>query len=105
MIGPLRTDARARREHALRRFAEGDRDDALTLRQALASTQIERHAGPTPIVDEAFQRNERLGIRLGMNAALLAIANVLTAHHVLRQERQQAAEDLVFLFTDRVGLQ
>ena len=62
VVGTVRADARVRREHALRRLAERDRDDARAFRHALAGTQVERHAGPTPVVDLAAQRDERLGL-------------------------------------------
>ena len=38
--------------------------------QALAGAQVERHAGPPPVVDEQPQRDERLGSRIGGDVRL-----------------------------------
>ena len=92
-----------RREHALRRFAEGDRDDPLALSHALAGAQEERHARPAPIVDEAFERDEGLGVGFRIDARLLAVAYELAAHSIPRIDRRQRAEDFVLLFADRTG--
>ena len=62
MVGAVVADARARREHRLRGLAEGDRDDPGALGHPLAGAQVERHAGPAPVVDEALQRDEGLGL-------------------------------------------
>src|SRR5947207_12876388 len=105
MVRPLRTNARTRWKHALWRFAKGDGDDALPFGHALARTQIERHAGPTPIVDVALQSDERLGVGLRVNAGLRTVANVLSAYDVDGLDRQQAAEHLVLFFTDRIRLE
>ena len=74
VIGPLAADPGIAWEHALRRFAEGDRNDPLTLGHALPGAQEEWHAGPAPIVDEAFERDEGLGVRFRIDARLLAVA-------------------------------
>src|SRR5580658_9830284 len=58
MIRTLCTDAGTYGKHALGRFPEGDGDDPLALREPLARAEEERHAGPAPIVDRAFQRDE-----------------------------------------------
>src|SRR6516165_10715796 len=100
MVRALRADTRPLREHAFGRFAEGNGDDALALRQPLAGAQEERHAGPAPIVDRAFQRDEGLGIGLGVDAGLGTVARVLPAHDMLRIDRQHAAKDLVFFLAD-----
>ena len=105
MVRALRADARPRREHALGRFAERNGDDPLPLRQPLAGAQEERHAGPAPIVDRAFQRDEGLGIGLGVDAGLGAVAGVLPAHDMLRVDRQHAAKDLVLFLADGPRLQ
>ncbi len=105
VIRTLRADPRANREHALGRFAEGDRDDALTLGHALARAQEERHAGPAPIVDHAFERDEGLGIRHRIDAILLPVAAILPAHDVARIEHGHRAEDLVLLLADGAGFE
>src|SRR5476649_1888880 len=102
MVRALRTDTRASREHALGRLAEGDGNDALPLSQPFASAQEERHAGPAPIVDEAFQRDEGLGLRFRVDTILSPIPAVLPTDHVGRLDREHAAEDLV-LFLARTG--
>src|SRR5436305_11038688 len=96
MVRAVRADTRPRREHALGRFAEGNGDDPLALRQPLAGAQEERDAGPAPIVDRAFQRDEGLGIGLGVDAGLGTVARVLPAHDMLRVDRQHAAKTLFF---------
>ena len=81
------------------------RDDPLPFGQALAGAQEERHAGPAPVVDGAFQRDEGLGVGFRIDALLGPVAGVLPAHDVLRVDRQHAAEDLVLLFADRRRLE
>ena len=105
VVGAVRADARAGREHALRRLAEGDRDDARPLGHLLAGAQVERHARPAPVVDVAAQGDERLGLRVGCNARLVAIADVLPADDLARLDRQHGAEDLVLLLADRARLE
>ena len=51
---------RVAEEHE-RRALELDRDLGDALRQALAGAQVERHAGPAPVVDEQLERHEGLG--------------------------------------------
>lgn len=92
-------------EHALGRFTEPDRDDALALGQAFPGAQVERDAGPSPVVDTALQCDERLGLRFGRDARLIAVADVLPAHHVVRVQRFHRPEDLVLLLADRAGRQ
>jgi len=77
MVRALCADAGAGRKHALRWLAERDRDDALSFGKALAGAQVERDAGPTPVVDEALQRDEGLGVRLRVNAFFGAVADVI----------------------------
>ena len=47
----------------MRHTFELDENLGRTLRHALAGTQVERHPGPTPIVDMRLQRDERFGRR------------------------------------------
>ena len=105
VVWALRADSGVRRKHALRRLAERDRDDPLALGHALARAQVERHTGPAPVVDRALERDERLGVGLGVNALLRAVADVLAAHHVGRFDRPHAAEHLVLLLADRPRLE
>ena len=105
VVGAVRADAGARREHALRRLAERDRDDARALGHALAGAQVERHAGPPPVVDLAPQRDERLGVGVRADAGLVEVAVVLPAHHLRRLDRAQRAEHLVLLLADRPRLE
>ena len=79
MVGPLLTDSRSHRKHALGRFAKGDRNDSLTLGEAFAGTQEKRHPGPAPIIDGAFQRDEGFGVRVRGDALFRSIADVLAA--------------------------
>ena len=97
----MRADARADREHALRRFPERDRDDARALGHAFARPQVERHAGPAPVVDLAAERDERLGLGVRPHAGLVEIPDVLPTDHLRRLDRAQRAEDLVLLLADR----
>ncbi len=105
VVGALGADARADREHALGRLAEGDRDDALALGQPLAGAQEERHPRPAPVVDHALEGDEGLGVGFRIDPLLLAIAVVLAADHVARIDRHHGAKDLVLLLADGLGLQ
>ena len=105
MVRALRAHPGVGREHALRRLAEGDGDDALSLGETLAGAQIERHARPAPVVDAAFEGDEGFGVRLRADTFLAAIAVVLAAHHVRRADRHHAAEDFVLLLADRGRLE
>ena len=97
--------AGAGREHRQRRLLERDRDDAGALGQLLARPQEERDAGPAPVVDEALQRDEGLGVGLARDPGDVLVAVELTAHDVLGQDRQHRAEDLVLLLADGPRLQ
>ena len=55
---PLALD---RAEQVERRLLELDRDLGDSRRQPLARAQVERHAGPAPVVNEYFHRDKRLG--------------------------------------------
>ena len=103
--GPCAPTPESDREHALRRLAERDRDDARAFGHALAGAQVERHAGPTPVVDLAAQRDERLGLGVRAHAGLVEVAVVLAAHDLRRLDRAQRTEHLVLLFADRSRLE
>ena len=105
VVGAGGAHAGAEREHALGRLAERDRDDAGALGHALAGAQVERHAGPAPVVDLAAQRDERLGVGVPRHARLVEVAVVLTAHDLARLDRAHRAEDLVLLLADRLRLE
>ena len=98
--GPLSPTPEPGGEHRLRRLAEGDRDDPGPLGHPLAGAQVERHAGPAPVVDEALQRDERLGLGVGRDARLVVVAGVLAAHDVAGLDRLHRAEHLVLLAAD-----
>src|ERR1700722_1322540 len=100
MVRTLGSDPGIRRKHAARRFAECDGDDALPLRQSLAGAQVERHPGPAPVIDRALQRDERLGVRLRVDARLVPVTGELASDDVARCNRGHAAEDLVLLLAD-----
>src|SRR6266849_4297711 len=97
MIRPLCAQAGIGWEHALRGFAKSNRDDALTLGEAFAGAQIEGHAGPAPVVDEAAQRDKGFGVRILRDAGFEAVARILPAHDVGWFDRQHAAKYLVLL--------
>ena len=96
VVGAVVADARARREHRPRRLAERDRDDPGALGQPLAGAQVERHAGPAPVVDVALEGDERLGLGLRLHALDVAVADVLAAHHVVRLDRHIDRKTLFF---------
>src|SRR6185312_15124622 len=100
VVGTVVTDARAGREHRPWRLLERDRDDPGPFGQLLAGAKVEGHAGPAPVVDEALERDERLGLGLGGNALDVAVADVLPADDVVRLDRGHRAEDLVLLLAD-----
>ena len=61
------------KQHGGRRFElDGDLGDAFG--QAFAVAEVERHTSPAPVVDEQFQRNKRLGARVGGDVLFLPIA-------------------------------
>ncbi len=103
--GPLSPTPEPSGEHRARRLLEGDRDDARALGEPLAGAQEERHTRPAPVVDEALERDERLGLALRPDARLVAVADVLPAHDVVRLDRRHRAEDLVLLLADGIGLE
>ena len=98
-------DARASGEHRPRRLLERDRDDPRALGHPLPGAEVERHARPAPVVDVALERNERLGLRVVGDAVDVAVAVVLSSHHVGGVDRQHRPEDLVLLLVDGIRLQ
>src|SRR6202044_3210533 len=78
-------------------------DDPLALCNPLAGAQGKRHARQAPIVDEAFEGDEGLGIGLRIDAFLLFVADELPAHDVARLDWREGAEHLVLFLADRPG--
>ena len=64
--------------------AEGDDDLGDALGQPLAGAQIERHAGPAPVVDLRLQRDEGLGV-----ARLVADLLEVARHRAARRSRRR----------------
>src|ERR1700722_18734569 len=58
---------------ARRRPAEGDHDLGEGSRTAFAGANVERDAGPSPVVDLYFHSNVGFGVRTGVYAGLLAV--------------------------------
>src|SRR2546423_641026 len=87
-------------DHALGGLTKCDRNDALPLGKPLSCSEEEWHAGPTPIVDGAFQGNESLGFRFRTDALLATVSVVLAADDIVRIDRQDASKNLVLLFAD-----
>src|SRR6266850_3695616 len=56
------------------RTTELDHDFRKALGEALASSKIERNAGPTPVVDQQFGGNKGLSLGGGIHAGLLTVA-------------------------------
>ena len=71
----------------------------------LAGPQVERHAGPAPVVDEALEGDERLGLGVVRHPFDVAVADVLPADDVGGLDRAHRAEDLVLLLADRQRLE
>ena len=94
-VGPLG-------EHRQRWLLERDRDDPRALGELLAGAQVERHAGPAPVVDLDPQRHEGLGVGVVGDLLLAAVAGVLAAHDVVGLDRLHRPEDLELLVADRV---
>ena len=87
LVRPLRGPLAAREpEHAQRRLPERERDGLPALGHALAGAQVERHAGPAPVVDLHLERDERLRLRALRDALLVAVALVLPPDDVRRVE-------------------
>ena len=96
------TEVAVEREHPPRRLRVGDRQQVLALGQALAGAQVERHPLPAPVVDEGLDRDEGLGVGVGGDPVLLAVAAVLAADHVLDPQRRHRVEDLLALDPERL---
>ena len=60
-------------EQGERRLLELDGDLGAPPRQRLAGAQVERHAGPAPVVDPELHGDEGLGGRVGRHVGRLAI--------------------------------
>src|SRR6266446_6666589 len=71
-------------------------------RHVLASSNIERHTGPTPTVDKEFDRSKCLHLRISGHTILLAIAPVLTTHNIRGIERSHRLEEQRLLITDSI---
>jgi len=56
----------------------------------------ERNAGPAPVVDEALQRDEGLGIGLRVDAVFGSVADVLPANDIGRLNRIMLRKTLFF---------
>jgi len=93
VVGPEGAEPGAVSEQRLRRLAERDRDDARALGQPLARAQVERHPCPARRVDLRAQGDEGVGLRVGRDALLVAVALVLPADDGGRVERAQRVED------------
>ena len=61
-------------ERQVRHALELDRDLGDALRQPLARAQVERRAGPAPVVDAQARGDVGLGLGVGRDALLLAVA-------------------------------
>ena len=105
MVGAGGAHARVGREHGLGRLAEGDADHASALGHALAGAQEERDARPAPVVHLHAGGDERLDVRVGRDAVLVAVSLVLPSHHVIGLDRHERAEDLELLVHERARLE
>ena len=84
-------------EHRERRLLELDRDLGALDAERLAGAQVERHAGPAPVVDGQLQRGIGLGGAAGLDVLGLAIVldlgvadlagAILPAHRILQRLR------------------
>src|ERR1022692_766992 len=101
----MRTHTGSSGEHALGRLPKRYRNDSLPLGKPLAGAQVEGYAGPAPVIDEAFQGDEGLGIRIAVDAFLRPISRILPADDISRLDWQHAAKDLVLFLADRLWLQ
>lgn len=66
-------------EHPARRLAEDDGEQPLLLGEALACAQEEGYAGPAPVLDADAGGDESLGLGVGTDGRLFAVAVVLAA--------------------------
>ena len=58
----------------MRNRLEGYGDLGHLARQPLSGTQVERNAGPAPVLDEELDGGKGLGVRIGRDVGLLAVA-------------------------------
>ena len=72
------------REDLLRRRLQLDEHLGDVLGELLAGPDVPRHAGPAPRVDVQPHRRERLDVRVGRDARLVAVALELPAHEIRR---------------------
>ena len=79
---------------------EGDRDDPRAFGHPLPRAEVERHAGPAPVVDLAPERHEGLGLRVGSHTRFVEVADVLPADHLGGVDRLHRPEHLVLLLAD-----
>ena len=116
---PIRIDVAHRRpiEEDQRRPPELEHDLRAAAGQPLPGPQIERHAGPAPVLHEQLQRRVRLGRRgrrdLGLptigpdwpalDLALAVLAADRPVEDLLRAHRPDRLEHLHLLVPDRVG--
>src|SRR3954464_3671830 len=70
-------------------------------RQFLAGPNVDRHAGPPPVVDRQLDRDEGLNGGVRTHTRDAAIADVLPSHHVLRIERPNSLKQKRALIADR----
>ena len=101
------------------RAAKLDDDFGGALREALAGAEVEGNAGPAPVVDLEFQRDEGFGVGVGCDVGLAAIAGnmfavdgafvVLAAdgvgENILGHERLNGVEDFGLFVADFVGVE
>src|SRR5947209_9316082 len=91
-------------KHSLRWVLEFNQDLGGPHWQVLAGPDVERHISPSPAVDKESDRGERLYLRIGSNSLLLAIATVLTTHHVGRIKRPHGLEEHGLLVANSIGI-
>src|SRR5262245_27548101 len=88
-----------------RRLAQLDEDFGGRHRQALARSDVERHALPPPRVDLESERHEGFYLRLRPDARLVAIAAKLTADDIPRVERTNPFQHLGLFVPHHLGVQ
>ncbi len=117
-VTELADRAHGRLEDVVRGGPEIDLDVRLARGHALAGADVERHAGPAPVVDFGAQCDKGFGAAVGVHPALVAVAGhrlpihragaVLAAHHMLAQglgrPAPQGAQHLEFFVADGVGM-
>src|SRR5258707_10070199 len=97
---------------------ELDCDFSAAFGEAFAGANVERNIGPTPVLDEEFQRDIGFRYRVGCNSLLISITNhglsvdhpgyVLSAYcvvyYLFRCEHGYSTHDFDLLITDGVGI-